>query len=74
MKISHLSFRIAERAVPPLGERQHDYYFFREMAVRLGFGEYFPWKTEEELYNYRLQPLGTTFEEAAREKYVINSD
>jgi hypothetical protein len=27
--------------------------------------EYFPWKTEEELCNYRLKPLGITFEEAA---------
>ncbi len=63
----------AERAVQPFGERKCDYYFFRELAVRLGFGEHFPWKTEEELYNYRLQPLGITFEEAATSKYVIAS-
>jgi thiosulfate reductase / polysulfide reductase chain A len=67
------SFRVAERAIQPLGERKHDYYFFRELAIRLGFGEYFPWETEEDLYNYRLQPLGITFQEAAREKYVVNS-
>jgi anaerobic selenocysteine-containing dehydrogenase len=48
-------FVAGERAIQPIGERKTDYYFFRELAIRLGFGEYFPWKTEEDLYNYRLQ-------------------
>jgi anaerobic selenocysteine-containing dehydrogenase len=68
------TFRAGERAIKPLGERKHDYYFFRELAIRLGFGEYFPWETEEDLYNYRLKPLGITFEEAARERYIVSSD
>ncbi|MEJ2110239.1 MAG: molybdopterin-dependent oxidoreductase [Acidobacteriota bacterium] len=67
-------FVAAERAIPPIGERKPDYYFFRELAVRLGFGEHFPWETEEDLYNQRLQPLGITFEEAATRKYVITSE
>jgi thiosulfate reductase/polysulfide reductase chain A len=66
-------FQAGEKAVEPLGERKPDYQFFRGLAVRLGFGEYFPWETEEELYNYRLKPLGITFGEAAREKYVVSS-
>jgi thiosulfate reductase / polysulfide reductase chain A len=65
---------VGGRGIQPMGERKHDYYFFREMAIRLGFGEYFPWKTEEELYNYRLEPLGITFEEAVNNKYMIFSD
>ena len=36
--------------------------------------EYFPWKTEEELADYRLAPLGLTFEEVAKRKYYVNSD
>jgi thiosulfate reductase / polysulfide reductase chain A len=67
-------FMAGERAIPPMGERQGDYYFFRELALRLGFGEYFPWQTEEELHDYRLAPSGITFAEAAREKYVVSSD
>ena len=43
MKISRL-LRVAERAVPPLGERKHDYYFFRELAIRLGLENTFPGK------------------------------
>jgi len=62
-----------ERAIAPIGERKTDYYFFRELAVRLGFGEHFPWETEEALYDYRLEPLGLSFAEAAGKRYVIAS-
>lgn len=67
-------FRAGERAVKPMGERKHDYYFFKGLADRLGFGEYFPWENEEELYNYRLKPLGITYEQAARERGIVSSD
>ncbi len=66
-------FRCGERAIKPLGERRSDYDFFRGLAIRLGFGGYFPWETEEELADYRLEPLGITFKEAASERYTITS-
>jgi anaerobic selenocysteine-containing dehydrogenase len=62
-----------ERAITPMGERKSDYDFFRGLAIRLGYSEYFPWETEEELAEYRLAPLGISFKEAATEKYVITS-
>ncbi|MBP1707874.1 MAG: dehydrogenase, partial [Chloroflexi bacterium] len=58
-----------EQAIQPLGERRTDYDFFRELAIRLGMQEYFPWKNEAELHEYRLKPLGITFKEAATQKY-----
>ncbi|MCX8032263.1 MAG: molybdopterin-dependent oxidoreductase [Thermoleophilia bacterium] len=64
----------AEAAVEPLGERRSDYHFWRGLAQRLGFGEYFPWETEEELADYRLAPLGLTFKEVATQKYFVRSD
>lgn len=67
------TFDCGERAVQPMGERRSDYDFFRDLAIRLGFGSYFPWETEEELAEYRLKPLGITFKEAARERFVITS-
>jgi thiosulfate reductase / polysulfide reductase chain A len=68
------SFVAGERAIQPLGERRPDYYFFRELARRLGFAEYFPWETEEDLADYRLKPLGLTFKEVARGKSIVVSD
>jgi thiosulfate reductase / polysulfide reductase chain A len=63
--------RCGERAVQPLGERKTNYEIFRELAVRLGFGEHFPWKTDEEVADYRLSPVNIHFKEAATEKYLI---
>ena len=64
----------AQRAVEPLGERRGDFDFWRGLALRFGFGEYFPWETEEELAGYRLAPIGKTFEEVALGPIVVNSD
>lgn len=43
-----------------------DYDIFRELGVRLGQEEYWPWKTLEEAYDYRLEPLGLTFKDFIR--------
>lgn len=40
-----------------------DWKFWIELAGRLGYGEYFPWETEEAAINDRLKPLGCTLEE-----------
>jgi len=62
-----------EAAVEPLGERRSDFYFWKGLAERLGYGEYFPWDTEEDLADYRLAPLGLTFKEVATERYFVRS-
>jgi thiosulfate reductase/polysulfide reductase chain A len=67
-------FKCGERAIQPMGERHTDYEFFRALALRLGMGEYFLWKNDEELADYRLAPLGITFKEAATEMYGVKSD
>ncbi len=64
----------SEAAVEPLGERHGDYFVWKGLAERLGFGEYFPWETEQELADERLAPLGLTFEEVATEKYFVRSE
>ena len=55
--------RGGERAIPPLGERTLDLDFWKELGIRLGQGEYWPWETYEELIEYRLEPLGMDYEE-----------
>ncbi|MCS7139896.1 MAG: molybdopterin-dependent oxidoreductase [Candidatus Nezhaarchaeota archaeon] len=49
---------LSERAVQPLYERRTDFDFWRELGIRLGQEQYWPWKTLEEAYEYRLEPLG----------------
>ena len=67
-------FMCGERPVDPLGERRSDYDFFRGLAIRLGFGDYFPWETEEAFNDYRLEPLGITFREATDRCIIKSTD
>ncbi len=57
------SYRASQQAVDPPGECRSVYDFWRELALRMGFGEYFPWATLDELLNWRLETTGLTFEE-----------
>ena len=54
---------ISDRAVDAPGECRSIVYFWCELARRLGLSEYFPWRTEEELLDYRLEPGRTTWAE-----------
>ncbi len=46
-----------------------DWEFWKELAGRMGYGEYFPWKSEEDAINFRLEPLGLTVEGLKREPF-----
>lgn len=52
-----------EAAIEPLYERKPEFYLWRELGLRLGQEQYWPWKTIEEHYDWRLEPLGMTFKE-----------
>ena len=54
------------KAMEPLYQRRDDYQFWRELGIRLGQEEYWPWKTVEEVCDYRFAPLGVTFSEVLR--------
>ncbi len=59
------------------GEYDHktDYEIFRGLAHRLGLGEYFPWPTMEDSFDYRLQAMGISFKEfMERGGYIFPPD
>jgi thiosulfate reductase / polysulfide reductase chain A len=51
------------KGIGPLFERRDDFQFWRGLAIRLGQAEHWPWQTVEEVWDYRLAPLGVTFAE-----------
>ena len=53
-----------DRVVEPEYERHVDYNFFRDLGMRLGQEEYWPWETYEDVIAYRLERTGTTYEQA----------
>ncbi|MCB2173505.1 molybdopterin-dependent oxidoreductase, partial [archaeon] len=50
-------------AIPPLYERKPDYEFWRELGLRMGQGDYWPWQTFEQVMNGTLSPVGLTWDE-----------
>jgi thiosulfate reductase/polysulfide reductase chain A len=50
-------------SVPGKYERKTDEEILGELAMRLGYGEHWPWKNREELFDYQLRPIGMTFKE-----------
>jgi anaerobic selenocysteine-containing dehydrogenase len=60
-----------EKAISPLGERRDIYQFFRGLALAVGQEEYWPWKTTEEVSNYRLKSTGLTFRDVVNRSAVF---
>jgi anaerobic selenocysteine-containing dehydrogenase len=52
-----------EEAIEPMYERKPEYYLWRELGIRLGQEEYWPWENLVEAYDWFLEPMGVTFRE-----------
>jgi len=59
----HSRIVLSPKAVEPLGESWSDWKIICELGRAMGYGEYFPWKTEEEAIDHVLTPLGITCED-----------
>jgi anaerobic selenocysteine-containing dehydrogenase len=51
---------LGKQVIPEMWESWPDWKFTFELAKRMGYGEYFPWKNVEELIDYYLEPSGLT--------------
>ncbi|MGV8083550.1 MAG: molybdopterin-dependent oxidoreductase [Coriobacteriia bacterium] len=58
------AFFTSQQVLEPRGECKNIYFLIKGLADRLGLGEDFPWGSLEELYDWRLAPLGLTWEKA----------
>lgn len=57
------SDRVIPEKIPGKYDRKDYYSFWRELGIRLGQGDYWPWKTVEEVNVYRLSPLKLSWDE-----------
>ncbi len=48
----------SQRAIQPMYERRNDYSFWKDLGVRLGQQEHWPWETVEDAYHAKLEPAG----------------
>jgi len=62
-----------ERPIPPMGERKTAYEFWRGLALAVGQPrEYWPWETDDEVNEYRVKPMGFTFQEVVDKSVVVS--
>jgi anaerobic selenocysteine-containing dehydrogenase len=59
---------LRKKAIEPFYESWSEWRFFTELANNLGIGDQFPWKSEEELVAFELEPTGLTFDQLLYEK------
>jgi anaerobic selenocysteine-containing dehydrogenase len=59
-------FQVSQKLREAPGECRGVYDFWRGLAIRMGFEEYFPWKDEEELLDYRIQKTGMKWTDFAQ--------
>ncbi|HPJ68967.1 MAG TPA: molybdopterin-dependent oxidoreductase [Desulfobacteraceae bacterium] len=59
---------LRKKAIEPLHEGWSEWKFFTQLSKKMGLDEYFPWKSEEELVAFELEPSGLTFDELLTEK------
>lgn len=60
-------YRPSQKTVEPPGECRTVWHFWRELALRMGLGEHFPWPTNEAVLDHRLSGLGLDFETFAEQ-------
>jgi anaerobic selenocysteine-containing dehydrogenase len=49
---------LRKKVIEPVGESKPDWWIWSELAKRMGMGEYFPWTSDEEIFDYLLEPSG----------------
>jgi anaerobic selenocysteine-containing dehydrogenase len=51
-----------QAVIEPWGESRSDFDIYRELCHRMGRPDLWPWETEHELSDWKLEPLGINFE------------
>lgn len=59
---------LRKKVIEPLYECWSEWRLYTELAKKLGFGNLFPWKSEEDFVAYELAPSGLTFDQLLYDK------
>ncbi len=59
---------IRKKAIEPLYESWSEFRFWKELAKKVGFGELFPWETDEEVVELEMKSTRLNYRELREEK------
>jgi anaerobic selenocysteine-containing dehydrogenase len=54
---------LSQKIIEPIGESWPDWKFYSELGRRMGYGEHFPWNSDEEIVEHFLKASTVTFEQ-----------
>ena len=58
---------LRKKVIEPIGESWSDWKIWTELGRRMGYDEYFPWNSDEEVVDFFLEPSGVTREQLDKE-------
>jgi anaerobic selenocysteine-containing dehydrogenase len=58
---------LRKKVIEPIGESWADWKIWTELARKMGYGEEFPWNSDEEVVDFFLEPSGLTREMLEKE-------
>ncbi|MFH1481625.1 MAG: molybdopterin-dependent oxidoreductase [Pseudomonadota bacterium] len=67
-------FRFRKQAITPRNEARPDWWIFKSLAERLGYGEYFKFKEMEEFWEWQLEGTGITVADLEKKGFVALTD
>lgn len=65
---------LCQKAITPLYQAKPVVWIFSEIARRLGFGEYFPWKNDDEYLENQMRNQPISLEELKKVGYYITDE
>ncbi len=54
---------VSDKVVEPPGECLEDWRLWAELGRKVGYSDYFPWQSADELFRYLLEPSGVSLEQ-----------
>lgn len=67
-------FRLRKQAVEPRNEAKPDWWIFKNLAQRLGIGEYFKFENIEDFWEWQLKGTGITVADLEKKGWVALAD
>jgi formate dehydrogenase (coenzyme F420) alpha subunit len=59
---------VRKKAIEPLHESWSEFTFWKELAKKCGYGDLFPWQTDEEVVDLEMAPSGLNYRELRDQK------
>jgi thiosulfate reductase/polysulfide reductase chain A len=67
-------FIVRQKALEPRFDTKPAWWIFKQLADRVGIGQYFPYNTIEELWNWQLEPTGYKIDDFDKKGFVELTD